>query len=444
MPSVANFLSRLALGSENKRFAEALRSYQSGGYADAFAALLPLAKSGHLESQALLANMYRNGEGVASDLREAARWTYSAAKQGDPLSQHNLGLMYFNGIGVSVDLPESLRWLRLAAEQGVAEARYNLGVLYEDGTAVEQDISEALRWYRLAAQFGNADAQINLANCFHNGRGVVLDESLATWWICLAADQGEPTAQLNLGVRYLNGIGISQNFIQAYFWFDLAAKAGSHDAVHYLTNIAQLISPDHLNDAKTQCEGLTWKPKSEVESRLEVLKTAGLQNLDAIKQVVGEEQYQKLRPIERKIPSVGDVILQETRGVRPAAIVNGIKSRLAEIETSIDSSLAVFRNETVSGALPQLPAALAVTFMRRLDDVADVDTVLAADIDEDASASKALLRVHLCLIGAIEGVVDEGVLTALLKRFALKQALRSPGFAEFSALHSVLLPLLPW
>jgi hypothetical protein len=56
MPSVASFLSRLALGSENKRFSEALRAYRSSEYAEAFAALLPLAKNGHAESQALLAH----------------------------------------------------------------------------------------------------------------------------------------------------------------------------------------------------------------------------------------------------------------------------------------------------------------------------------------------------------------------------------------------------
>ena len=444
MPSVASFLSRLALGSENKRFSEALRVYKSGEYAEAFADLLPLAKNGHAESQALLANMYRNGEGVASDLKEAARWTHSAAKQGDPLSQCNLGLMYFNGIGVSVDLSESFRWLRLAAEQGITQARYNLGVIYEDGTGVEQDTSEALRWYRLAAQCGDAGAQINLSNCFHNGRGVVLDESLATWWIGLAADQGAPDAQINLGVRYLNGIGTSQNLMQAFFWFDLAAKAGSRDASKYLADMAQTMSPEHLNDAQAHCESSTWRPKSEEESRIEVLKTAGFQNLDAIKQVLGEEQYQKMRPIERKIPSEGEVILEETRGVQLASVCNSIKSRLAELDRHIDTSLTAFRDEEKSGAFPELPAALAVTFMRRLDDVADVDTVLAADINEEPGATGALMRAHLCLIGAIEGIVDESLLTALLKRFALRQALRAPGFGKFAALHKVMLPLFPW
>ena len=443
MPSVASFLSRLALGSENKRFSEALHVYKSGKYAEAFAALLPLAKNGHAESQALLANMYRNGEGVAADIKEATHWTRLAAEQGDPVAQHNLGLMYHDGIGVAVDLAESARWTRLAAEHRVVQAQHNLGVMYEDGTGVPQDISEALRWYRLAAQFGNAGAQINLSNCFHNGRGVVLDESLATWWISLAADQGAPDAQINLGVRYSNGIGTSQNLIQAFFWFDLAAKAGSRDAAQYLADMARMMSSEHLNDAQAHCESSTWRPKSEEESRVELLKTAAFQNLEAIKQVLGEQQYEKLRPIERKIPSEGEIILEQTRGVQLASVCSSIKSRLAELDRHIDTSLTAFRDGEKSGAFPELPAPLAVTFMRRLDDVVDVDTVLAADIEE-ASATRALLRAHLCLIGAIEGAVDESLVTALLGRFALRQALRSPAFAEFSSLDTVLLPLLPW
>jgi uncharacterized protein len=360
MPSVASFLSRLALGSESKRFSEALRVYKSGEHAEAFAALLPLAKNGHAESQALLANMYRNGEGIAVDLKEAAHWTRLAAEQGDPVAQHNLGLMYHAGSGVIADLAESVRWLRLAAEQGVAQARYNLGVLYEDGTGVPQDISEALRWYRLAAQFGDAGAQINLSNCFHNGRGVVLDESLAAWWMSLAADQGAVDAQLSLGIRYLHGVGISQNFTTAFFWFNLAANAGSRDAAQYLADIVQSMSPDHLNDAQAICASSDWKPKTATESAAQVFEYASIQIKETISRAIGENRSDELALAGRKIPSAAEVILEETRGIKPSSIAKNIKTRIEELDRSIDARLSALKNRAGKGVFADLPAALGV------------------------------------------------------------------------------------
>ncbi len=73
------------------------------------------------------------------------------AEQGLARAQHDLGFMYDNGEGVAQDHSEAARWYRLAAEQGLAEAQNNLGVLYEDGESDTRDNVKALMWYSLAA-----------------------------------------------------------------------------------------------------------------------------------------------------------------------------------------------------------------------------------------------------------------------------------------------------
>ena len=79
----------------------------------------------------------------------------TALKEWKPLAhagaQYNLGLMYANGEGVAEDDAEAARWLRLAADQGHAGAQYNLGVMYASGRGVPEDDAEAVRWLRLAA-----------------------------------------------------------------------------------------------------------------------------------------------------------------------------------------------------------------------------------------------------------------------------------------------------
>ncbi len=66
--------------------------------------------------------MYLNGQGVARDNAEAAKWYRKAAEQGDAGAQFNLGVMYGGGQGVPQDYAEAVKWFRKAADQGTANA----------------------------------------------------------------------------------------------------------------------------------------------------------------------------------------------------------------------------------------------------------------------------------------------------------------------------------
>ena len=59
------------------------------------------ADQGHADAQHNLANMYRNGQGVAQSDVEAARWLCKAADQRMAQAQHKLANMYLNGQGVA-------------------------------------------------------------------------------------------------------------------------------------------------------------------------------------------------------------------------------------------------------------------------------------------------------------------------------------------------------
>lgn len=80
--------------------------------------LINSALSGDADAQNELGDLYREGNGVKRDLKEALRWYKRAADQGDPTGQNNLGSSYFNGLGVPYDGVEAVRWYRLAAELG--------------------------------------------------------------------------------------------------------------------------------------------------------------------------------------------------------------------------------------------------------------------------------------------------------------------------------------
>lgn len=405
MPSVAGFLSRWSPSLANKALSAGLEAYWANDYARAFTEFRTLATQGNASAQAMLGRMYHNGEGV------------------------------------SVDLEEAVRWIRLAAGEGVPDAQFNLGVMYEDGKGISRDISEALRWYRLAAQRGFANAQINLSNCFHNGLGVDQDESLAAWWVSLAAEQGDIDAQLNLGTRYMNGIGVAKDAFEAFFWFDLATKAGSTNAIRYKATVIQELTPVQMEDAQRISQDCSWKPKSAEDSALQIFKGAAGQTIDTLKQMLGEKGFGELRTTRRKIPSVGEVILAETHGIRQVTMAKSIKNVLGGLERKLDSNLRAIDDTPAKGHISDLSAMVALEFIRRIDDIADVGAFLG---DCAADLTHNLLEYHLSLIGLLDERIESDSLEILLKRFSLRQALRAPGLIRYSGLHNVVLPLLPW
>ena len=80
------------------------------------------AKQGYPLAKCDIGIMYRNGEGVKQDYKEAAKWLIEAAEGGDGLAQFHIGKMYVQGNGVEKDFSKALEWFEKAHENGVKEA----------------------------------------------------------------------------------------------------------------------------------------------------------------------------------------------------------------------------------------------------------------------------------------------------------------------------------
>lgn len=121
--------------------------------------LIEVALAGDADAQNDLGDIYREGDGIRHDLKEAVRWYRMAADKGDPYGQNNLGSMYFNGLGVPYNAEEAVRWYQLAVAQGLGIAQFNLAVCYRDGEGVERDLTEAAQYFKLAADAGHPEAK---------------------------------------------------------------------------------------------------------------------------------------------------------------------------------------------------------------------------------------------------------------------------------------------
>ncbi len=124
---------------------------------------------------------------------------------GDAYVQYSLGFMYKDGQGVTQDYKEAAKRFRLAAEQGIVDAQFNLARLYSKGQGVTQDYKEAAKWFRLAAEQGIVGAQFDLARLYSKGQGVTQDYILAHMWFNVAARDGHENAKANRDIteRYM-------------------------------------------------------------------------------------------------------------------------------------------------------------------------------------------------------------------------------------------------
>ncbi len=143
-------------------------AYKRGDYKTAFEKWKPLAEKGYAQAQFNLGLMYRRGEGVTQDNKEAVKWFRFAAEKGHPPAQNNLGEMYIKGHGVTQDYEEAVKWFRLSAGQGNAHAQSNLGVRYFKGQGVMKDFVQADMWFNIAGANGYEDEEAKNRDILEN------------------------------------------------------------------------------------------------------------------------------------------------------------------------------------------------------------------------------------------------------------------------------------
>ncbi len=117
------------------------------GDAAGVSSLLKMAAKGDAAAQVELAGLYRSGQGVPRDPKEAAKWYLLAAQKGNLEAQSYLGFAYEKGQGVRRDYTEAAKWYRLAAEKGDLQAQRYMGFACRTGQGVPKDLFESAKWY---------------------------------------------------------------------------------------------------------------------------------------------------------------------------------------------------------------------------------------------------------------------------------------------------------
>ena len=167
--------------------------------------------------------------GSKEGIERLRKWT----KKGKAWAMGLLAQRYKDGQGVKQSDKKAIELYEMAAKRGNAGAQYNLGVFYQQGSyGVTQSDKRVIEYYTLAAEQGHAKAQLNLGTMYNIGcRGVNKDEKRAIEFYTLAAEQGLVQAQFNLGVMYLTGKGVERSNSKAKKWIAKAAAQGHEVAI---------------------------------------------------------------------------------------------------------------------------------------------------------------------------------------------------------------------
>ncbi len=129
-----------------------------------------------------------------------------AAQLGIALAQFKLAECYRLGCGVATDMSKAVQLYRLAADQGEVDAQLRLGQSLQLGAGIEKDEKEAVRLYRNLSDKGHPEAQCLLGKCFQKGIGVEKDISEANRLFYAASNQGHLGAKVILTRQRLSGI----------------------------------------------------------------------------------------------------------------------------------------------------------------------------------------------------------------------------------------------
>jgi len=169
-------------------------------------------------------------DGAEEPLPPALAQLQSQANAGNAKAALLLGLKYADGEGVAVNDSEAARWLQKATQAGEPVAQYRLATLYEKGRGVAADAKQAALLYEQAATRGNRRAMHNLAVAYANGAGKEKSFIEAARWFRAAAELGLPDSQFNLAVLYERGLGVRPSLVDAYKWYAIAAAAGDAES----------------------------------------------------------------------------------------------------------------------------------------------------------------------------------------------------------------------
>jgi TPR repeat protein len=172
-----------------------------------------------------LADLHFRGLGVATNPDRGLALLREAAAGGSTTAEWKLATLFSEGEFVAQNLGEAARWYRKLADRGDESAMASLAWIHYNGEGgVEQDFPRALTLFRQSADLGNPYSQYMAGTMYLLGTGIERDFEQAHLFLGRAADQGYDLAASTLGQMHENGVGVRQDLLKSEGYYRDAVR----------------------------------------------------------------------------------------------------------------------------------------------------------------------------------------------------------------------------
>lgn len=227
-------------------------AYRAGDFEHAYHNYSSAAEAGNASAMLELGWMFQHGQFVQQSYERAAEWYQKAVNAGLKKSAgYLLANLYRNGNGVAMDLEKAFDLYLDSAMEVFPPAMFEVAEMYRLGNGVDRNQNESLGWYRHSARLGYEEAQTMLGHFYMNGNnGVEQSFTEAETWYRRAANEDHPRAQFQMGVLYQNGYAVERNRVRAAMWYQIASSNGYEEAGSRLQQLRSALSTSQWDRAK--------------------------------------------------------------------------------------------------------------------------------------------------------------------------------------------------
>ena len=218
-------------------------------YVEAFDYLSQASEKGWLEADVLLAQLYREGNGVERSMEKfVERLTY-AAERGHAKAMSMLADAYFDGKYIERNPELAFKWYLTAASTGNMKAQYQTAVMLSSGIGCEKNEEEAKNWF---ARYSSTTLNDSRKIAVDTMKSRHADIDITNDMIKAMSKNCNPPSMVTLAMKYDTGKGFKKNPKAAVSLLEKAALAGGSPR----TKLAEKYLEDNTEESRRKAMDL--------------------------------------------------------------------------------------------------------------------------------------------------------------------------------------------
>ena len=192
-------------------------------YREAFKYLNLASEKGWLDADVLLAQMYRDGNGVDRSIEDYEKKLIYAAEGGHARAMSILAEAYLEGKFIEKDNEKAFQWYMRSASSGNMKSQYQVAVMLSSGIGCEKDEEAAKQWF---ARYSSTALNDSRKIAMDTMKARRIDIDISNDMLKAMSKSFHPQSMVSLAAKYESGNGFKKNTDAAISLLEKASVAG--------------------------------------------------------------------------------------------------------------------------------------------------------------------------------------------------------------------------